>query len=85
MTVAQLLSQFGQVQIGDNDVVTGFHEVAPVPYWVNCGIYAFSTEGLARFPEKGDHDTRGEKRHDPVSAFQPCRQSQKPANLSRSG
>ncbi|MCY7303798.1 MAG: nucleotidyltransferase family protein [Thermoleophilia bacterium] len=57
VTVAQPLSQFGQVQIGDNEVVTGFHEVAPVPYWVNCGIYAFSSEGLARFPEKGDHET----------------------------
>jgi len=57
VTVAQPLSQFGQVQIGDNEVVTGFHEVSPVPYWVNCGIYALSSEGLARFPEKGDHET----------------------------
>ena len=28
-----------------------------MPYWVNCGIYALSAEGLARFPEKGDHET----------------------------
>lgn len=57
VTVAQPLSQFGQVQLGDGDLVTGFHEVAPVPYWVNCGIYALSAEALARFPEKGDHET----------------------------
>ena len=57
VTVAQPLSQFGQVELRDDDVVTGFHEVAPVPYWVNCGIYALSPEGLARFPEKGDHET----------------------------
>lgn len=57
VTVARPLSQFGQVELGADDVVTGFDEVAPVPYWVNCGIYALSAEGLARFPEKGDHET----------------------------
>ena len=57
VTVARPLSQFGQVELRDDDVVTGFHEVAPVPYWVNCGIYALSQGGLARFPEKGDHET----------------------------
>jgi NDP-sugar pyrophosphorylase family protein len=57
VTVAQPLSQFGQVELGTDDVVTGFSEVAPVPYWVNCGIYALSADGLERFPEKGDHET----------------------------
>jgi NDP-sugar pyrophosphorylase family protein len=57
VTVAQPPSQFGQVDLTDDDVVTGFHEVARVPYWVNCGIYALSGEALARFPEKGDHET----------------------------
>ena len=57
VTVARPLSQFGQVELRDDDVVTGFHEVAPVPYWVNCGIYALSEGGLGRFPEKGDHET----------------------------
>ncbi len=36
LTVAQPPSQFGQVDLTDDDVVTGFHEVARVPYWVNC-------------------------------------------------
>ena len=57
VTVAQPPSQFGQVDLTDDDVVTGFHEVARVPYWVNCGIYVLSEEALARFPEKGDHET----------------------------
>jgi NDP-sugar pyrophosphorylase family protein len=57
VTVAQPPSQFGQVDLTDDDVVTGFHEVSRVPYWVNCGVYALSDEALARFPEKGDHET----------------------------
>jgi NDP-sugar pyrophosphorylase family protein len=57
ITVAQPPSQFGQVDLTDDDVVTGFHEVSQVPYWVNCGIYVLSPEALARFPEKGDHET----------------------------
>jgi len=57
VTVAQPPSQFGQVDVTDDDVVTGFHEVSRVPYWVNCGIYALSAAALLRFPEKGDHET----------------------------
>ena len=57
ITVAQPPSQFGQVDLDDDDVVTGFREVSQVPYWVNCGIYVLSPEALDRFPEKGDHET----------------------------
>ena len=57
ITVAQPPSQFGQVDLGDDDVVTGFREVSQVPYWVNCGVYVLSPEALDRFPEKGDHET----------------------------
>ena len=57
LTVAQPPSQFGQVDLTDDDIVTGFHEVSQVPYWVNCGIYVLSESALARFPEKGDHET----------------------------
>jgi NDP-sugar pyrophosphorylase family protein len=57
VTVAQPPSQFGQVDLTEDDVVTGFHEVSRVPYWVNCGIYALTAEAIARFPEKGDHET----------------------------
>jgi NDP-sugar pyrophosphorylase family protein len=57
VTVAQPPSQFGQVDLTEDDVVTGFHETSRVPYWVNCGIYVLSEEALARFPEKGDHES----------------------------
>jgi NDP-sugar pyrophosphorylase family protein len=57
LTVARPPSQFGQVDLTDDDLVTGFHEVSRVPYWVNCGIYVLSEEALARFPERGDHET----------------------------
>jgi NDP-sugar pyrophosphorylase family protein len=57
VTVAQPPSQFGQVDLTDDDVVTGFHEVSRVPYWVNCGVYVLAEDALARFPEKGDHET----------------------------
>ena len=57
VTVAQPPSQFGQVDLTADDVVTGFHEVARVPYWVNCGIYVLSAAAIERFPEKGDHET----------------------------
>ncbi len=57
VTVAQPPSQFAQVELTDDDLVIGFHEISRVPYWVNCGIYALSPEALARFPEKGDHET----------------------------
>jgi NDP-sugar pyrophosphorylase family protein len=57
VTVAQPPSQFGQVDLTEDDVVTGFHETSRVPHWVNCGIYVLSEEALARFPEKGDHES----------------------------
>jgi len=57
ITVAQPPSQFGQVDLTDDDVVTGFHEASNVPYWVNCGIYVLSAAALERFPEKGDHES----------------------------
>ena len=57
VTVARPPSQFGQVELTDDDLVTGFQEGGQVPYWVNCGIYALSEEALARFPKKGDHET----------------------------
>jgi NDP-sugar pyrophosphorylase family protein len=57
VTVAQPPSQFGLVELTDDDLVTGFHEVSRVPYWVNCGIYVLAPEALERFPAKGDHET----------------------------
>jgi NDP-sugar pyrophosphorylase family protein len=57
VTVARPLSPFGIVEVRGDDVVTGFREGGRVPYWVNCGVYAFAAEALARLPERGDHET----------------------------
>ena len=50
-------SPFGVVDVSDDDVVTGFSEGGRIPYWVNCGQYVLSAEAIARFPDKGDHET----------------------------
>ncbi len=57
VTVARPRSSFGMVELGEDDVVEGFDEAGRVPYWVNCGIYVLSEETVARFPERGDHET----------------------------
>lgn len=57
IAVAQPPSAFGVVDLDADDVVTGFREAGRIPYWVNCGVYVLSPEALARFPERGDHET----------------------------
>ena len=57
ITVAQPKSQFGLVDIGDDDVVHGFREGGQVSFWVNCGNYVLSPETIERFPDKGDHES----------------------------
>jgi len=57
ITVARPPSPFGLVDLGGDDVVTGFREAGRVPYWVNAGVYVFGEEALERLPERGDHET----------------------------
>jgi NDP-sugar pyrophosphorylase family protein len=57
IAVARPLSPFGVVELRDDDVVTGFREGGRTPSWVNCGIYVLGPEALARFPERGDHES----------------------------
>jgi NDP-sugar pyrophosphorylase family protein len=57
ITVARPKSQFGVVDLDGNDVVRGFEEAGQVPYWVNCGIYVLSEQAIARFPDRGDHES----------------------------
>jgi NDP-sugar pyrophosphorylase family protein len=57
IAVARPPSPFGLVDIGDDDVVTGFSEGGRIPYWVNCGIYVLEDESIERFPARGDHET----------------------------
>ena len=57
ITVARPKSQFGLVDVGDDDLVHGFEEAGRVPYWVNCGNYVLADEAIARFPDRGDHES----------------------------
>jgi NDP-sugar pyrophosphorylase family protein len=57
ITVARPDSPFGVVELGGDDVITGFTEGGQIPYWVNCGVYVFSEEAVARLPDIGDHET----------------------------
>jgi NDP-sugar pyrophosphorylase family protein len=57
IAVARPKSQFGVVDVGEDDVVRGFEEAGQVPYWVNCGNYVLAPETLERFPERGDHES----------------------------
>jgi NDP-sugar pyrophosphorylase family protein len=57
IAVARPKSQFGLVQVDDDDLVVGFEEAGQVPYWVNCGNYVLTEEAIARFPDRGDHES----------------------------
>ncbi len=57
VAVARPASPFGVVEVGDDDVITGFSEGGRIPYWVNCGIYVLSAEAIERFPDQGDHES----------------------------
>ena len=56
ITVVPLRSPFGVVEL-EGDVVTGFREAPRLEHWVSCGVYVLGEEALARFPERGDHET----------------------------
>jgi NDP-sugar pyrophosphorylase family protein len=57
ITVCPLTSPFGVVELGPDDVVTGFREAPRLPHWVSAGIYVLDEEALERLPERGDHET----------------------------
>jgi len=56
ITVARPKSPFGVVEL-EKDLVTGFAEGGTIECWVSCGVYVLGEEALARFPERGDHET----------------------------
>jgi NDP-sugar pyrophosphorylase family protein len=57
ITVCPLTSPFGVVELGDDDLVTGFREAPRLPHWVSAGAYVLDDEALQRLPERGDHET----------------------------
>ena len=56
IAVAQPKSPFGVVEL-EGERVTGFAEGGTIECWVSCGVYVLGEEALARFPERGDHET----------------------------
>jgi len=56
ITVTRPKSPFGVVEL-ESDRVTGFAEGGTLDCWVSCGVYVLGEEALARFPERGDHET----------------------------
>ena len=56
ITVARPRSPFGVVELED-DRVTGFAEGGTIECWVSCGVYVLGEDAIARFPERGDHET----------------------------
>jgi NDP-sugar pyrophosphorylase family protein len=56
IAVARPKSPFGVVEL-DGDRVSGFAEGGTIECWVSCGIYVLGEEALARFPERGDHES----------------------------
>jgi len=54
IAVTRPASAFGVVELGQDDVVTGFQEAGLLPHWVSCGVYVLGEEALARLPERGD-------------------------------
>jgi NDP-sugar pyrophosphorylase family protein len=56
IVVVPLTSQFGVVDLGEGDRVTGFREAPRLPHWVNAGVYVLDDEALERLPERGDHE-----------------------------
>ena len=57
VSVARPASPFGVVELGGDDLVTGFSEGGRIPYWVNCGVYVLAEEAIERFPDRGDHES----------------------------
>jgi NDP-sugar pyrophosphorylase family protein len=57
ITVCPLVSPFGVVELGDDDLVEGFREAPRLPHWVSAGAYVLDEEAQARLPEPGDHET----------------------------
>ena len=57
IAVAQPKSQFGVVEVDDEDVVRGFREGGRVSLLGQLRQYVLTDEAIARFPDRGDHES----------------------------
>ncbi len=54
--VVPYVSQYGIVDLQDDDRVTGFRSEPRLPYWVNAGVYVMEPSIRELLPDKGDHE-----------------------------
>jgi NDP-sugar pyrophosphorylase family protein len=54
--VVPYVSQYGIVDITDDDKVVGFRSEPRLPYWVNAGVYVMEQSVRELLPDKGDHE-----------------------------
>lgn len=54
--VVPYVSQYGIVDITDEDRVIGFRSEPRLPYWVNAGVYVMEQSVRELLPDKGDHE-----------------------------
>jgi len=57
MTLVPYPSQYGIVEVNDQQLVTSFVEKGKLPLWINAGVYVFDRQITQLLPEKGDHET----------------------------
>ena len=50
-------SQFGVVEVGEDDLIEDFVEKGMLPIWINAGVYLFDRAIEPMLPEIGDHET----------------------------
>ncbi len=51
------VSEFGIVDIDDEDVINAFVEKGELPFWINAGVYVFDRGVEELLPDVGDHET----------------------------
>jgi NDP-sugar pyrophosphorylase family protein len=56
IVVAPLPTEFGVVQLDDDDRVRGFDEAPRLQYWAHAGVNVLDEEAVERLPERGDHE-----------------------------
>ena len=54
--VVPYVSQYGIVDITEDDRVIGFRSEPRLPYWVNAGVYVMEQAVRPLLPDKGDHE-----------------------------
>ncbi len=52
----RLVSQYGIVDVDEDNVVRNFREKPELPYWFNAGVYVLDGSLKGRFPSEGDHE-----------------------------